>query len=54
MLLHIYEDIYYHAGGREHEAILSVEDWKNCIENKEKETGVKRNKDNQLTQEEFW
>ena len=28
VLLHIYEDIYYHAGGREHEAILSVEDWK--------------------------
>ena len=26
--LHIYESIYCHAGGREHEAILSVEDWK--------------------------
>lgn len=28
VLLHIYESIYCHAGGREHEAILSVEDWK--------------------------
>lgn len=26
--LHIYESIYCHASGREHEAILSVEDWK--------------------------
>lgn len=23
-----FQDIYCHAGGREHEAILSVEDWK--------------------------
>ena len=41
MLLHIYESIYCHAGGREHEAILSVEDWKTAYKIR-KRTGVKR------------
>ena len=36
-----FQDIYCHAGGREHEAILSVEDWKTAQKIR-KRTGVKR------------